>query len=69
MREDGHENKRKKEGRKDTTGQKDIIKRREARVQRINRKSKCWRGRKITETGTRGRKEGKAKGKVRKAWR
>lgn len=49
--------------------QQDIIKRREARVQRINRKPKCWRGRKITETGTRGRKEGKAKGKVRKAWR
>lgn len=38
---------------------KDIIKRREARVQRINRKPKCWRGRKITETGTRGRKEGR----------
>lgn len=38
--------------------QQDIIKRREARVQRINRKPKCWRGRKITETGTKeGRKE------------
>lgn len=55
-----------KKGERTQQDKKDIIKRREARVQRINRKPKCWRGRKITETGTRGRKEGKAKGKVRR---
>lgn len=48
-----------KKGERTQRDKKDIIKRREARVQRINRKPKCWRGRKITETGTRGRKEGR----------
>lgn len=46
-----------KKGERTEQDKKDLIKRREARVQRINRKPKCWRGRKITNRNE--RKEGR----------